>query len=99
MIGRRCEKIWWFETDVLAIRSESGEGSDLGADDVKGAGDLGMKSALQGPCEVAAVEEVLTKGVKGLGTERTVGVTECRWERGKEQMVLEENGDGGVVEA
>ena len=69
-----CEKVRGLETDGLAIRSESGEGSDLGADDVKGAGDLGMKSALQGPCEVAAVEEVLTKRVERLGTEGTVGV-------------------------
>ena len=81
LIGRRCEMIRWFETDGLAIRSESGEGGDLGADDVKGAGDLGMKSALQGLCEVAAVEEVLTKGVERLGTEGTVGVAQCRRER------------------
>ena len=74
LIGRRRETIWWFETDSLAIRSESGEGGDLGADDVKGAGDLGMKRALQGPGEVAAVEEVLTKGVERLGAEGTVGV-------------------------
>ena len=58
-----------------------------------------MKRTLQGQGEVAAMEEVLTKGVKRLGTKGTVGGTERRWERGKEQMVLEKNGDGGVVEA
>ena len=61
LIGGGREKVRGFETDVLAIRCESGEGSDLGADDVKGAGDLGMKRTLQGPSEVAAMEEVLTK--------------------------------------
>jgi len=46
---------------------------------------------------VTAVEEVLAQGVEGFGTEGAVGVAERRRKGWEEQMVLKEDGDGGVI--
>ena len=73
--GGGRKKARGFKLNGEAVEGETSEGSELGADGVHGAFDLGVKGGFKMLGEVTAVEEVEAKGIDGAGAERAGGVT------------------------
>ena len=98
-VRSRREKIGSLRADGMTVMSEVSKRSKFSADDVKGAGDLSVKSAFERTGEVLAVIEVKTEVIERFRAVRAEGSTEGGRKRRQEQMVLEERGDSLVVEA
>ena len=97
-VARRREEVWGFQINAKAIMSKASKWGEFSANGVEGFGDLGMKSWLQGFREVLAMEEMLTEGIKRPRAEGTIRVLKDRREGREKEVLLEKNGDGGVVE-